>query len=156
MLLDRCRVRFAMKSLLVRWTPPLSFLLTRLCCRQWSSGTTKGHSRADVWILAERRPSHGIDHEQDAAEAVDTVPDSLARSVQSTSTPSQSTDSNTSRPPRPARASRALSQLPRLNSMRAIPGAGAASASQTTRKWRKSYAKRFRRTQRRGARAERG
>ncbi|KAJ1018905.1 hypothetical protein NDA16_004708 [Ustilago loliicola] len=84
-------------------------------------------------VLAERRPSHGIDQEQDAVEASDIVPDSLVPNATPTTaatttlTPDQSSDSNVSRQ-RPTRSSNALSHLPRLNSMRTV--AGTASSSQ--------------------------
>ncbi len=82
-------------------------------------------------ILSERRPSQGIDQEQDAAEATDTVADSLDRSGATSSITganSSSTDSTASRQ-RPTRSSHALSHLPRLNSMRAISGAGQADSN---------------------------
>lgn len=75
-------------------------------------------------VLAERRPCQGIDQEQDAAEATDSVADTLAPRVASSSTPAAvaSTNSTSSRQ-RPTRSSHALSHLPRLDSMRAIPNA---------------------------------
>lgn len=87
-------------------------------------------------VLAEPRPSHGIDQEQDAGEASDTIPESLSPTAASTTTtaapatsssPGQSTDSLPSRQ-RPARSCNALSHLPRLNSMRTV--AGTTSSSQ--------------------------
>ncbi|SNX84983.1 uncharacterized protein MEPE_03692 [Melanopsichium pennsylvanicum] len=74
--------------------------------------------------LAERRPSQGIDQEQDAAEASDTVQETLAFSSNPSTAyaaANQSTDPTASRQ-RNAQSSHALSHLPRLNSMRTIAG----------------------------------
>uniref|UniRef100_V5EJP4 PH domain-containing protein n=1 Tax=Kalmanozyma brasiliensis (strain GHG001) TaxID=1365824 RepID=V5EJP4_KALBG len=76
-------------------------------------------------ILSQRRPSQGIDQEQDAAEATDTVADSFARrgGPSSIATDAYSSTDSTASRQRPGRSSNALSHLPRLNSMRAISGA---------------------------------
>ncbi|SPO26443.1 uncharacterized protein UTRI_04032 [Ustilago trichophora] len=79
-------------------------------------------------VVAQRRPSQGIDQEQDAVEAGDTVPDTLVANGPSTTaaTVLSSTDSTASRQ-RPTRSSNALSHLPRLNSMRTVGGASNSS-----------------------------
>ncbi|GAC75154.1 hypothetical protein PANT_14c00066 [Moesziomyces antarcticus T-34] len=82
-------------------------------------------------VLAERRPSQGIDQEQDAVEATDTVPASMERAAVPPTSASQSTDSNPSRQ-RQSRSSNALSHLPRLNSMRAIGKPGSAGSQQAS------------------------
>ncbi|SPO45713.1 uncharacterized protein PSANT_03399 [Moesziomyces antarcticus] len=82
-------------------------------------------------VLAERRPSQGIDQEQDAVEATDTVPAPMERAAVPPTSASQSTDSNPSRQ-RQSRSSNALSHLPRLNSMRAIGKPGSAGSQQAS------------------------
>ncbi|SPO26725.1 uncharacterized protein UTRI_04032_B [Ustilago trichophora] len=83
-------------------------------------------------VVAQRRPSQGIDQEQDAVEAGDTVADTLVANGPSitTATALSSTDSTASRQ-RPTRTSNALSHLPRLNSMRTIGGASTSSHGNT-------------------------
>lgn len=84
----------------------------------------KGVSDSSSEVLAQRRTSAGIDEEQDAVEAGDTVPNSLPRSGQPTALASRpsATQGTDSRAPRnrPPRLNNALSHLPRLDSMHTI------------------------------------
>ncbi|GAC99104.1 hypothetical protein PHSY_006702 [Pseudozyma hubeiensis SY62] len=84
-------------------------------------------------VLAERRPSQGIDQEQDAAEASDTVAATLGNDGPAATSPnaSTSTSGGASRP-RSSRSRNALSHLPRLDSMRAIPGASTSQRDGTS------------------------
>ncbi|SJX63492.1 uncharacterized protein SRS1_14248 [Sporisorium reilianum f. sp. reilianum] len=79
-------------------------------------------------VLAQRRPSQGIDQEQDAAEATDSVADTLVPRGTSSTTSSAATSASSAAPrQRSTRSSHALSHLPRLDSMRAIPHASGSS-----------------------------
>ncbi|TKY84831.1 hypothetical protein EX895_005911 [Sporisorium graminicola] len=76
-------------------------------------------------VLAERRPSQGIDQEQDAVEATDSITDAPAprgATLSTTGSATASPNSNVARQ-RTTRSNHALSHLPRLDSMRAIPSA---------------------------------
>ncbi|KAJ9479727.1 PH domain-containing protein [Pseudozyma hubeiensis] len=84
-------------------------------------------------VLAERRPSQGIDQEQDAAEASDTVAATLGNEGPATTSSSAPTNTNGNTPRQRSNRSRsALSHLPRLDSMRAIPGASSSQRDGTS------------------------
>ena len=87
--------------------------------------------------LAERRPSQGIDQEQDTVEATNTVPDTFVPAGTAPSDTSAAIAANSNSNPaatrqRSTRSSHALSHLPRLESMRAIPQASGSGQQDIT------------------------